>query len=260
VNSPKPPRELSIGEILNETFSLYSRNFVNYVIPFLALGLITGLSTMLINLVIGVPATPLPSNPTTQQILEWLAAYLGPLIVVSVATGLIGWIIGSMAQGISAKLTSELLEKGQADLQTSFNFAASKILSILGVSIITGVLVFMGAIALFIPGIILAIMFSLVIPTIIIENTGSLESLSRSRRLVGGRWFKTFELLLILYIAIGIASLIGESIGEPFGLVSGLVSNLIAALVQPILPIGLTLYYYSNVARIAQKQESLTRV
>ena len=203
---------------------------------------------MLIRLVIVLPAQ-LTTGSTPQQILNWLPGYFVAVITLTIATGLIGWVVGSMAQGISIKFTSDFLEKGQANLQTSFSFAASRILSILAVSIITGVLIFLGALALIIPGIILAIMFSLVVQTIIIEDTGALESLARSRRLVSGRWLKTFALLLVLYIMVGIVTGIGVAIGTPFGLAGTLVSSLITALIQPILPIGLTLYYYLMIAR-----------
>lgn len=204
--------------------------------------------TTLLRLVIVVPAQ-LTSGSTPQQILNWLPGYLAAVITLAIATGLISWVVGSMAQGISIKFASDSLEKGQANLQTSFSFAASRILSILAVSIITGVLIFLGALALVIPGIILAIMFSLVVQTIIIENTGALESLARSRRLVSGRWLKTFALLLVLYIIVGIVAGIASAIGIPFGLAGSLVSSLITALIQPILPIGLTLYYYSMISR-----------
>lgn len=104
-----------------------------------------------------------------------------------------------------------------------------------------------------IPGIILAIIFSLSLPIIMIEDTGALESLSRSRCLVGNGWLKTFGLLLLLYIVIGVASFIAGLLSSPFGLGGGLVSGIITAFIQPIMPIGLTLYYYASIARTTQK-------
>ncbi len=196
---------------------------------------------------------------TFQQVLNWLPGYLAAVITLAIAAGLIGWVVGSMAQGITIKFASDSLEKGQANLQASFSFAASRILSILAVSIITGVLIFLGTLALVIPGIILMIMFSLVVQTIIIEDTGALESMARSRRLVSGRWLKTFALLLVLYIIVGIVAGIAGAIGAPFGLAGSLVSSLIAALIQPILPIGLTLYYYSMKARTTPQTETQTQ-
>ena len=248
----KPLEELSIGEIISETFTMYSENFTRYLIPFLAAAVVTGLLTTLVSLAIVVPAFSPPSS--AEQLWSWLG-YLGLIIASAVATGIISWIIGYIAQGIAVKFTSDILEKGQANLQTSFNFTMSKLLSILAASIITGILIFFGLLALIVPGIILAIMFSLVVQTIMVEDTGALESLSRSRRLVSDRWLKTFALLLVLYIILGIVGLIAGQIARPFGVVSPLASSIIAAFIQPILPIGLTLYYYSMMARTTPQSQ-----
>lgn len=128
------------------------------------------------------------------------------------------------------------LSRKAAQTFRGFDFAASKILSFLAVSIITLVLILLGVIALVIPGIVLAIIFSLVLLTIVIEDTGALENLLRSRRLVSNRWLKTFRQLLLLYIVIGVATVISGLINRPFGLGSGLVGGIITAFIQPILP------------------------
>jgi flagellar biosynthesis protein FlhB len=249
----RPSKELSIGEVISESFAIYSANFMQYLIPFLAAAVVTGFLTTLVSFAIIVPAFSPPS--VAEQLWSWLWAYLGLIIASALATAIISWIVGYIAQGIAVKFTSDTLDKGQANLQTSFNFTMSKLLSILAASIITGILIFVGLLALIIPGIILAIMFSLVVQTIIVEDTGALESLSRSRRLVSNRWLKTFVLLLVLYIILGIVSVIAGQIARPFGLVSSLVSNIITAFIQPILPIGLTLHYYSMMARTAPQSQ-----
>ena len=51
-------RELSIGEILTQTFNLYSRNFAHYPVPFLVAGILTGLVTIAVRLVIVIPEVP----------------------------------------------------------------------------------------------------------------------------------------------------------------------------------------------------------
>ena len=56
-------RELSIGEIITETFNLYSRNFAHYPVPFLIAAILTGLVTIIVSLVIVIPEAP--SNPTS---------------------------------------------------------------------------------------------------------------------------------------------------------------------------------------------------
>lgn len=112
----------------------------------------------------------------------------------------------------------------------------------------------LGFIALIIPGIILALMFSLVNPVIMFEGTGILESLSRSRVLVSKRWLKTFGLVLVLGIIVAAVNGVVVVITSPLGFVSPLVSGILTAFITPIFAIAITLYYYSMKARTAPPQ------
>lgn len=239
--------ELSIGDILTQTFNLYSRNFVQYVIPFLAAGILTGLVTIAVRSTIVIPAAPV--HPTSQQLLAWFPTYLVASVTAVFLSGIVSWIANSFTTGITIKFTSDLLEKGQATLQTSFNFTLTKVLSLLAASLITGILIVLGFVALIVPGVILALMFSLVYPAIMLEGTGVLGSLSRSRFLVSNRWLKTFGLVLLLGIIVAILNGIFVLIASPFDIVSPLISGILTALITPIFAIAITLYYYSMKAR-----------
>jgi hypothetical protein len=256
MESRKPLSELSIGEIVTRTFNLYAQNFTRYLIPFIVAGAITGLLATVVRLVIVIPAAP--THPTSQQVLSWFPRFLTAVLTSAFLIGIITWVISSIAQGITIKFTSDLLEKGQANLQKSFNFTITKVLSLLAASIVTGVLIVLGILALIVPGIILAIMFSLVYPAIIVEDAGVLESLSRSRALVSNRWLKTLGLLLVLGIIVGIADGIVAAISMLLGVGSTLFSSILTAFILPIFPIGITLYYYSMKARTEPPQMAKT--
>ncbi|MDH5376186.1 MAG: zinc-ribbon domain-containing protein [Candidatus Bathyarchaeota archaeon] len=150
---------------------------------------------------------------------------------------------------MAVKVASDILERRSIDLSESLNFTVSRLPSLLGAGIVTGILIVVGLICLVLPGIILAIMFSLVVPTIVIERAGVFDSLSGSRRLVGGRWLKTFGLLLAIYIIIFVTGLIFGVVSSVFGSADWIVSSVLGTLVSPILPIAVTLYYYSMVTR-----------
>jgi len=227
---------------------LYRENFAQFLLPFLIAGAIEGLILVTLRSLITVPAI-LPLTATPQELLNWLPGYLAAILTIGFFTGITGWILGSIAQGIAIKFTSDTLENGTANLMASFTFTLPRLLSLLAVSIITGILIFLGLIALFIQGIILAMMFSLVVPVIMIENKGALESLSRSRLLVDRRWLKTFGLLFLFQIVIGIVNSIITVLTGSLGLVGPVAGSILVAFIQPILPIGLTLYYYSMIAR-----------
>ena len=239
--------ELSVGEILIQTFNLYSRNFVQYLIPFLAAGIVIGLVTIFVRSAVVIPIAPV--HATSQQLLAWFPIFLTATFLSIFLSGIVGWIANGITAGITIKFTSDVLEKGQANLQTSFNFTLTRILSLLAAIVVTGVLIVLGFVALVVPGLILALMFSLVYPVIMLEGAGVLGSLSRSRFLVSNRWLKTLVLFLLLGIIVAIVSGVAGLIASPFGIFSPLISGILTAFITPIIAIAMTLYYYSMKAR-----------
>ena len=176
------------------------------------------------------------------------------LLAIVFVLVIISWIIGNITSGVCVKCASDLIEKGKTSLGESFNFTVYKLPSLLIATLIVGILTAIGLLALIVPGIIIHIMFYLVIPAMMIENSGAFDSLSRSRKLVSNRWLKTFVLALIIYIIIGIAAFVISLITAPLGIYSSVANTIITALIEPILPISLTIYYYSMCAKEEQRR------
>ena len=244
--------ELGLGEVITKTFELYRRNFVSYFILFLVVEAIFGILTAVVQRAANLPA--LGSNPTSQQVMDWLSGSLGTLIFSGLLLFVVAIIVFPVAYGAAIRMASEEIQGRKTDIMASASFAAGKLLSIWAASIIVGIIVFLGLIALIIPGIILAIMFLLVLPVILIENVGVITSLSRSRELVSRRWLLTFATFLVLGIVVLIISAVLGLLSAPFGSASGFVGTLLGAFTAPIFPIAFTVYYYSNLARFSQGQ------
>jgi len=242
-------RELSLGEIISKTFEVYRRDFTKYFILFAGVEVIIAVVTALAQQAFVLPIRP--PNSTPQQFLNWLPGFLGALFALVFSIFVVTVLFFPIAQGSATKLASEQIEKGQADLGASARFATSRFLRIWAVSFLVGIILVLGFIALIVPGIIPAIIYSLAFPVLIIENKGVLDSMGRSRQLVGHRWLKTFGAYLVLGAIFVIAWAIVGAIAVPFGAASPVVSGLLSALYQPLLPILLTVYYYSNLARTA---------
>src|SRR5438105_6553958 len=243
-------RELSFGEIFTKTFSLYRQDFAKYFLLFAIVGVVIQVATTLAMQAFVLPIPPV--NPTSQQLSSYLSALLGALFLLIAVIFLVNIIFSTIAQGSAINLASEQVTKGQANIGESVRFAVSKLLSIWALSIIVGILVVLGFIALIVPGIILAIMFSLALPVLLIENRGVTESMARSRQLVSHRWGKTFGTFLALGIIVIIASLIVSAITAPLGVIGPVVNGILPALYPPLFPILMAVYYYSNLARISQ--------
>lgn len=245
----KPSRELSVGEILSQSFNLYSARFAQFFIPFLVAGLVNEAFSTAVDWYFPLPPSPEPGAPL-EVLLQWFYSFLAALIAALALTFILSWIVSTIAEGVIIKCASDILERGDARIRESFNFTISRLPSLLAAGIITGILIALGLICFILPGVILGVMFSLVVPVIIVERMGALESLARSRRLVSKRWGKTFILLLLISITILIASWIVDVIISPFSsALSSIISGVIIALIEPILPIVMTFLYYSMIVK-----------
>lgn len=248
-------RELSLGEAISKTFQLFRQGFAKYFVLYAVVGIVVQVATTLAQQAFVLPT--LPVNPTPQQFSSWFSGLVGAFLLLIGVIVVVNIVFSTIAQGSAINLASEQITKGEASLGASIRFAISKLLSIWAVSIIVGIIVVLGIIALIIPGIILAIMYSLALPVLLIEKKGVFESMSRSRQLVSHRWGKTFGTFLVLGIIVIIASLIFSAITSPFGIAGTIANGILSALYQPLFPILLVVYYYSNLTRISQSPPGL---
>lgn len=248
MSESKPTRELSIEENISLTLRLYLNNFGTFFIPYLMFNIISALLSLPILTYIQ-EITKIDFTSPPEVVWPKLLNILLTLMALAFIIAILSWIIGTVVSGILIKSASDIIEKGKTSLSDSFKFAVSKLPSLLVASLIVGILTMLGLLLLIIPGIIVSIMFYLVIPVIVIEGKGALESLTRSRELVSNRWLKTFALSLIIGLIIGVLAFVVNLILAPFGMYSALASTIISSVIAPISPIASTFYYYSMHAK-----------
>ena len=241
-------KELSLGEVVSKTFALYRRNFVKYFVLAAVVEAVIGIVTTLAYNAFPLPT--LPAHATSQQALTWVTGFFGNLIALIGTIGLASLVLGTIAVGGAIKMASEEIEGRPVELGSAVRFAATKLLWMWALGLIVGIIVGLGFI-LIIPGIILGIMFSLAFPALLIENAGVAGSMSRSRELVGHRWLKTFAMFLVLGIILLVVAVIVGLVSAPFGAASRVVSSILSAFYFPIIPVAMTVYFYSNRARIS---------
>ncbi|MGA2664535.1 MAG: zinc ribbon domain-containing protein [Nitrososphaerales archaeon] len=240
-------QELSLVDVISKSFEYFRRDFVKYVILFAVVEVIFGVITTLLRH--SITAGSLTTTSAT-GVVGLAPGALGTLFELGGLLFIVGVILLPIIQGTAIKMASDAISSGQTSLGAATRYSASRIVWYWVVGIIVGIIVLLGLIALVVPGIILAIMFFLAFPVVIIERQG-LGSLGRSRELVSHRWLKTFALFLVLFIIVVIGSVIAGIIGGPFGEASSIVSGILSAFYLPLLPIAETVYYYSNLARIS---------
>jgi len=259
MNVNKPQRELSVEEIISQSFRMYRARFVLFFMPFLVAAIITGIFASAIFWYLPLPSTPSP-GASLQVVMDWFLTFFSRFIVIIVLIGIVSWFIGAITTGTVVKCVSDILEKCNSTFTEGFTFTMSKLASLLGAEIIVGILTAIGFLFFIVPGLIFMVMFSLVVPVIIVEQKGVFESLERSRKLVSYRWLKTFVLLNIVGLIMVAVSWITMTITAPswttrlfVSSTSLFVSSIITAFVTPIFPIATTFLYYSMVARELQQ-------
>lgn len=199
------PANFSIANVFTNTFGVIGRN------PALFLGLsliIVGLPQLLF----GLLYTPQTADPT--------AMFTDPTLVVTTMVGYVLFLF------LSIVLQASLIVASANDLAgRPVNFgvcvsrAVAKLFPLIGLGFLISFGVGLGFLFLIIPGIILYLMWMVAVPVLMVENTGVIEALDRSRALTKGSRLKLFLLIIVFFV-------FSMIIAIPFGLISTISTSL----------------------------------
>src|SRR5580700_3398784 len=235
-------RPLSLGEILDRTFTLYRRHFLVFI----------GIS--------GIPQLIVLAFNLARQ---FMGANLGPTSIASNAILMLVSLLAAVfaylfAQGGTILAISDLYLGRPASIGGSLRRVAGELAPLFGVIALNGLAIAGATILLVIPGIYIACRLLICVPAALIEGRGPRESLSRSFDLTrdnAGRGF----LILLLSVVVTYAALIlfalpfgiplAASIGNPGMLLfwASMVqvgSTVATVLVRPVLLIATSIFYY----------------
>jgi hypothetical protein len=244
-------RPLSTGELLDRTFSLYRIHFALFIGIF-ALPHLCVLALQCLQFVFIKPGT---------EILNLLITMLWGLGV-----GVVAMVVAAASQAATVIAVSNVHLDRPAGVMDSFSKVKNQIAGVIGLSLLIGLGVFAGCLALIVPGIILMIMWSLAIPVKVLEHKGIIDSMSRSSELSKGNRGRIFVIwFLFLVLSIAVSLLMQWPIQIAAGGARGLtalqhaavvwqVASLVAAfisqcLVGPLATIAFSLVYYDERVR-----------
>lgn len=242
-------KSLSILDILDRSFSIYSARIEKFFTIFLLINII---NTFLFRAILNLMLPPnLPHDSvSTSNLLNWLINYGASVVLTISILFIIAWLTTNIGNGLIICYISEIIEGRRAGMRRSLNRMPHLFSRIIATNMITGVLTVLGFILLVFPGLIVALIFSLSIPALIIEDLGIFCSMRRSKELTDGMWWKTLKLLLAASIILIVAYLLAETLGILFYrsyrqmLLREVIRLIIVSLAEPIYPIGITQYYY----------------
>lgn len=255
-------RPMDFGEIFSQSLDVYMSNLGHLAIPFILLNIISEIISRTITTLFVVVPT-LPPTPTIEQIFAWLAEYVLPLIVSTVVLVIISMFFMIVAGGTVIKYSSDKFLERETSLSDSFGYASARFLSLAGSAILFALAVVFGLILLIIPGILFAVWFILSSQCVILEDSTAVSSLGRSKYYVEGNWWKTFGVVIVTAIVMGIGYAISAAVNNAilyaFGaiianqyalsIISGIISAIVTAFVYPFWIVVATVTYYDLKAR-----------
>jgi hypothetical protein len=211
-------------------------------------------------------------NPLTGVLSEAWAMYkahaahlLAIAFVIYLAAGIVeallalagraGDVLGLIVTMFAAFLLQAALTKavqdereGRSDLSIGDTVSAATpfIGPVAIASILAGIAITIGLFLLIVPGLILLTIWAVIIPVIVIERSGALESFGRSQRLVRGHGWHVFGTLVLVFIIQLVAGLILDLVfvALPGSFRDGLSTVIAGTLIAPYLALVVTLIYY----------------
>lgn len=184
-------RPMSLGEVLDRTFTLYRERFLLFAgiaaLPQLLL-LLFKFCALLVTRA-SVTGTGTPSSGLIGGAI--LGGLLGLLLVV---------FAFAITQAATIWAVSELYLGREPSVRDAYLNAKGMILVVIGVSILVGLATVVGTVLLIIPGIILACRLAISVPVAIVEKESPVASMERSMELTRGFFWQMFLLLLLVFV------------------------------------------------------------
>jgi len=253
--APLALRPRRVGEILDAAIKLYLGNArvlmssaAAIVVPIQLLSSIVLLSAYNDGNDVGAGFASIGKTLTPAE----AHARLGADLITDVTT----WIGGAFVLAACVKALSDAYLGQAPTADGSLRFALRRLLPLLALQIVYIIGLLLGFVALIITGVWLYAMWSVAVPSLVIERTGPFRSLSRSYRLVRGRWWPVAGVLVVSYLMVVIiGGLIGAGLGavalsssNPSVLLAVSITVLSAivsgVLVQPFSAAVVTVLYY----------------
>jgi hypothetical protein len=178
--------------------------------------------------------------------------------VIAAVLGLAGWFgafLGYIVSFFAMFLLQAALVKavqgerdgrGDMSIENTVNAAMPYIGNVAIAAILASIGIEIGLFLLIVPGLYLATIWAVIIPVIVIEGSGALDSFGRSYQLVRGRAWHVFCTLVLVFITLFVVDIALSFIFSalPFTLRDGLSTVISGTLIAPFLAIVVTLMYY----------------
>ena len=185
-------------------------------------------------------------------VLYFLTAVIVALLTMT--AGATGYFLAAVVEFVAAFLVQAAMvtavrdvRDGRADLSMDATISAGArfLLPVMGACILAGIGIGIGLVLLVIPGLILMTYWSLIVPSIVVGESGAMASFGKSWRAISGHFwqaFGTYVLVFLIWVAFDIA--LGLALVTLPGALRSFLSTVIAGtLLAPFYALVVTLVY-----------------
>lgn len=187
-----------LGRVIQRTFTIIRGNAAVFF----------GAATLLV----GLPSVLMGFGQATL-----ITTYSGSSLIAS-GVGFVLYLVGLfMLQGMVVKTAVNSFNGKSTSLEQSIDTAIKMFLPLLGLGIVAGIGTGLAFLLLIVPGIIVAVIWAVAAPAVVVEKRGVFESLQRSRDLTRGYRWNVFGLMVIYVILSWIISVAVAGLGLATG-------------------------------------------
>lgn len=198
--TPTAPQPLAPGAILGAALRLYGRHWRTLLaIPALAAPV-----------AVSFPSTKVLPGPggeyqvivhhrvvaTADSWADTAVVALAMLVVVPAFSV----VAGAVTRAAVAAVADQDLGVGR-----SYRFGIGRIWPLVQVIVLTWVLTMLGLVLFVVPGVVIGVLLAVSVPALVVEGGRAREAITRSWRLVGGHWWRSFGTILLTWLLLGLA-------------------------------------------------------
>ncbi len=185
-------RPLSLGEILDRTFTLYRRNFLLFL----------GISAIPQLLILAVNLAQLLLLGRSAAVAGALARNVAITLIFTLALIVLYVLTYLVLQGGTIFAVTDLYLGRTTSISASLRRVWGELGSLFGVGFLNGLAIMAATVLLIIPGIYVFCRLLVCVPTALIENYSPRESLSRSWTLTQGSAGRAFVIILLYFVLV----------------------------------------------------------
>lgn len=193
-------RRFEMGRVITGTFEVIGRNFV----PFTLLALLLG---GLPNLLVGLAQISFLAKQGVFEPRVVGGSVVGALIMLAAAFVLQAAIVHATVTDLNGR---------RVVLGDSLRVGLRNCLPLIGLAILMALGITLGFVLLIVPGFILMVMWSVAVPSKVVEKLGVLQAMGRSDDLTRGRRWPIFGLFVLYAIANWVLSALAVFAAAPF--------------------------------------------